>query len=120
MSRIWSRIISNLYRHEPSLHLTSISIRPPADLVESLLILQHIVQTADMRQDLNHKLVATVESQLGVAAPADTGRRTSDATRFVISFLIVGTSGLGQGILMGPDSQTHMVVPGGRVVPCEQ
>lgn len=52
--------------------------RSPLDCL-SLLLLHHGVQTANMRQDLNHKLVAVVEGDLGLATPADASRRSGNA-----------------------------------------
>lgn len=75
--------------------------------LKSFLILQHIVQTADMRQDLNHKLIATVESQLGVAAPADTRWRASDAARLAISVSIMEWQVLDGAFRWGRASDLH-------------
>lgn len=40
---------------------------------KSLLFFHYVVQAADVRQNLYHKLVAAVKSQLGLSRPAYTG-----------------------------------------------
>lgn len=50
------------------------------------LVLQNVVQTANMGQNLDDKLIATVQGKLGVAAPANTSGRAGDTTERQVRF----------------------------------
>lgn len=51
---------------------------PDLTTLQSFLVLQNIVQAANVRQNLNNEFIATVQGKLGVAAPADASGRTGD------------------------------------------
>lgn len=54
-----------------------LSISDPA-FFKLFLVLQDVVQAANVGQNLNDKLIATMQGKLGVAAPANTSGRTGD------------------------------------------
>lgn len=79
-----------------------------------------------MGQDLNDKLITTVEGELRVAPPANAGRRARD-TAVSRSDYFLGSFKSRKGATqegslritlweLGP-GMTYMVVPGGSVVP---
>lgn len=96
---------------------------------KSLFVLQDIVQAADVGQDLDHKLVAAVEGQLGVTAPTNPSGRPGDTAKLVVSARseCLGLKGCEPGFKKikarkkgkKNKKKPYMVVPGVRVVPCE-
>lgn len=60
-----------------------LSISDPA-ILKLFLVLQNVVQAADMGQDLDNKLIATVQGKLGVAPPANASGRAGDTTGFQV------------------------------------
>lgn len=79
---------------------------------KSLLFFHHVVQTANMRQDLHHKLIASMESQLGLARPADTGGCPGDTGHISMNALSMrdgfashGSSGRKSCALRAPADQ---------------
>lgn len=50
------------------------------------LVLQDVVQAADMGQNLDNELIATVQGELGVAAPANSSGRAGDTTERQVRF----------------------------------
>lgn len=48
------------------------------------LVLQNVVQAANVGQNLDNELVAPVQGKLGVAAPANASRSTGDTTGFQV------------------------------------
>ena len=60
--------------------LLSAPVRFMSDLTifQSFLVLQNIIEAANVRQNLDNELIATVQCKLGVAAPANASGRTGD------------------------------------------
>lgn len=73
------------------------------------------MQTTDVRQDLDHKLVPAVQGQLGLTAPANAARCPGDATELVVRLWLDGS--WWHPKRTGVEGSTYIMVPGGRVVP---